>query len=360
MTTVLQVRDLAHRYGKVQVVNGVNFEIAQGEVLTLLGPSGCGKTTILRLVAGLEEPHDGEILLHGRTVAAPREGLFVSAERRNVGLVFQSYAVWPHMTVAENVAYPLEVRRWPRTRIQAKVEEMLHLTGLQDYAARPATALSGGQQQRVSLARALAYEPDILLLDEPLSNLDAQLRQEMRLHLKALQARLGTTILYVTHDQVEAMALSHRVAVMNAGRIAQLGTPADVYEAPASYFVQSFVGQTLTLDGVVERCNGHARIALDGHAMVLLDGAGRPPEGATVRVAVRPEDVRVEPLTDEDGADTLAGILEELVYCGTHYEGAVRVGAKAVTLDIPKPLAVERGQRVALRCEPTKVRTWRT
>ena len=192
-------------------VKNLSLDIFDGEIVTLLGPSGCGKTTILRLVAGLEEPLSGEIRLHGRAVAAPRDGVFVAAEHRNIGLVFQSYAVWPHMTVAENVAFPLEVRRWPRARIQAKVEETLHLTGLQDYAARPATALSGGQQQRVSLARALAYEPDILLLDEPLSNLDAQLRQQMRLHLKALQTRLGTTMLYVTHDQVEAMALSNRI-----------------------------------------------------------------------------------------------------------------------------------------------------
>jgi len=207
VSTILEVRNLVKRYGAVRAVDDVSFDLHQGQVLTLLGPSGCGKSTTLRMVAGLDEPDSGEIKLHGRVVASPRERVFVAAEKRNVGLVFQSYAVWPHMTVEQNVAYPLELRRQPRAKIRAKVDEMLHLTGLEGLADRPATALSGGQQQRVSLARAIAYEPDVLLLDEPLSNLDAQLRQEMRVQLKALQDRLGTTILYVTHDQLEAMAL---------------------------------------------------------------------------------------------------------------------------------------------------------
>jgi ABC-type Fe3+/spermidine/putrescine transport system ATPase subunit len=358
MTSILEVRNLEQRYGAVRAVDDVSFDLDQGEVLTLLGPSGCGKSTTLRLVAGLEQPHGGEIRLHGRIVASARTGVFVPAEKRNVGLVFQSYAVWPHMTVEQNVAYPLELRRQPRARIQAKVEEILHLTGLDGLADRPATALSGGQQQRVSLARAMVYEPDILLLDEPLSNLDAKLRQELRVQLKALQARLGTTILYVTHDQLEAMALSHRVAVMNRGRIEQLGPPDEVYDTPASYFVQSFVGQILAFDGVVARDAGRAWVELDPQSRLPLDAAHAPPDGAPVRVALRPEDVQLDPLGDEAAGDGLAGTLEELTFCGNHHEYTVRLSTTEIVLERPRVLGLQRGQRVVLRCAPTSVKTW--
>jgi ABC-type Fe3+/spermidine/putrescine transport system ATPase subunit len=358
MSGVLEVRKLAKRYGGVHAVHEVSFDLHRGEVLTLLGPSGCGKSTTLRLVAGLEEPDGGEIRLEGRVVASASPRVFVAAEKRNLGLVFQSYAVWPHMTVAQNVAYPLELRRTPRAQIRSKVDEVLHLVGLDGLADRSATALSGGQQQRVSLARAIVYEPDILLLDEPLSNLDAQLRQEMRVQLKALQRRLGTTILYVTHDQVEAMALSHWVAVMQHGRIEQLGTPAEVYETPASYFVQSFVGRILAFDGTVCRDNGTAAIDLGGDSRLALDDPGSMASGSRVRVALRPEDVRVEPLTNGGARDCLAGTLAEVVYCGDHVEAAIEVGANEVVLELPKEPWLERGARVALRCEPARVRAW--
>ncbi|HEY7067420.1 MAG TPA: ABC transporter ATP-binding protein [Chloroflexota bacterium] len=358
MSGILEVRGLAKRYGGVRAVDDVSFDLAEGQVLTLLGPSGCGKSTTLRLVAGLEEPDGGEIRLHGRVVAAASPRVFVAAEKRNLGLVFQSYAVWPHMTVAQNVAYPLELRRVPRAQIRGRVEEVLRLVGLEGLADRPATALSGGQQQRVSLARAIVYEPDILLLDEPLSNLDAQLRQEMRVQLKALQARLGTTILYVTHDQIEAMALSHVVAVMRHGQIEQLGTPAEVYEAPASYFVHSFVGRLLAFDGIVRRDNGTAWIELDAASRLPLDAAAALAAGTHVRVALRPEDVEVAPLGVGGEPHGLVGTLDELVYCGGHFEAAVRLGESEVVLELPKQLGVARGQQVALRCAPGKVRTW--
>jgi iron(III) transport system ATP-binding protein len=210
----------------------------------------------------------------------------------------------------------------------------------------------------VSLARAIVYEPDILLLDEPLSNLDAQLRQEMRVQLKALQARLGTTILYVTHDQLEAMALSHWVAVMHGGRIEQLGSPAEVYEAPATYFVQSFVGRILAFDGVVRGDNGRSWVELDGQGRLGLSAASSPTAGTPVRVALRPEDVDLEPLDGAGAEGALVGTVEELIYCGDHFEGAIRLGQSAVVLEIPKQRRVERGQRVALRVDPAKVRTW--
>ena len=248
MTTMLQVCDLTHRYGKVQVVNGVSFEVEQGEVLTLLGPSGCGKTTILRLVAGLEEPLGGEIRLHGRAVAAPRDGVFVAAEHRNVGLVFQSYAVWPHMTVAQNVAYPLEVRRWPRARIQAKVDETLHLTGLQDYAGpprdraqrRPAAARLAGAGARLRAghpaARRAAEQPRRAAApgDAPASEGAAE---------------RGWAPPSCTSPTIRSRRWRCRTAWPSSTRAASssLARPAEVYDAPTSYFVQSFVGQTLTL-----------------------------------------------------------------------------------------------------------------
>ncbi len=247
----LQVRDVVKRFGRVAAVNGVSFDVAHGEVLTLLGPSGCGKTTTLRVVAGFERPDAGEVDLQGRTVVAPAKRINLPPEKRGLGMVFQSYAIWPHMTVYENVAYPLVIRRVKSAEIKRRVEETLELVGLQGYGGRPATLLSGGQQQRVALARALVYSPSILLRDEPLSNLDAKLRSQMRIELKRLQQRVSVTVLFVTHDQVEAMSLSTKLAVMNLGKIEQLGTPQEVYEQPATPFVEDFIGRVLRFRGSV-------------------------------------------------------------------------------------------------------------
>src|SRR5712692_5484829 len=248
---VLEVRRLAKWYGSALAVDHISFELYRGETLTLLGPSGCGKSTTLRLIAGLERPDDGEIVVNGVVIASGGKGVFLPPEKRNMGLVFQSYAIWPHMTVEENVAYPLKIRHVSEQETRQRVRRMLELTGLDGLAQRPSTNLSGGQQQRVALARSLVYEPDILLLDEPLSNLDAQLRHEMRVQLKRLQAALGTTILFVTHDQLEAMTLSHRIAVMRAGVIEQLGAPREIYNRPATHFVHSFIGQCVNIRGHV-------------------------------------------------------------------------------------------------------------
>jgi iron(III) transport system ATP-binding protein len=342
----------------VKAVDDVSFELYPGEVLTLLGPSGCGKSTTLRLVAGLEEPTGGEIVVRGRLVASASKHLFIPAEKRNLGLVFQSYAVWPHMTVEQNVAYPLEIRNVPRKEIQRKVDEVVTQVGLEGFKTRPATQLSGGQQQRVALARALAYEPDLLLLDEPLSNLDAKLREEMRVQLKALQNRLGTTILYVTHDQTEAMSLSHRVAVMHNGRIEQIGAPSEIYESPANYFVQSFVGRTLTFDAVVRHRNGTAYVELDSTTDMALEGADLPAEGAHVRIAIRPEDVRLESSASGQEPNTLCTVLEDVIYGGDHLECFLRAGAVQLVVNAPKDLHLQRGQQLALRLDPAKVKVW--
>ena len=355
---VLAVRDLVKRYGEAVAVGGIAFDLHKGEVLTLLGHSGCGKSTTLRMAAGLEEPDGGVITLRGTVVADPARGTFVPAERRNVGLVFQSYAVWPHMTVGDNIAYPLEVRRIARTEIRRRVAAIAATVGLGDLVGRPATQLSGGQQQRVALARALVYEPDVLLLDEPFSNLDAKLRDEMRDQLRDLQHRLGTTILYVTHDQTEAMALSHRVAVMRAGKIEQLGTPVAVYENPANFFVQDFVGRTVVFAGEVVARNGAlATVRLKDAPTTLVaaaeDGLA---VGASARVACRPEDIQVT--TQSASANAVPATIADIAYGGDHFDCQVRAAGAEIALKLPKSAAPTLGQSLALALDPAKVKLW--
>ena len=247
----IEVADLVVRYGDVTAVDSIGFDIAPGELVTLLGPSGCGKTTTLRAVAGLETPSGGTIRLNGDTVYSAGERRNVPAEKRGVSMVFQSYAIWPHMTVFDNVAYGLRVRRLPQAEVRQNVERVLDLVQMQGFADRPASKLSGGQQQRVAVARAIAFSPSVVLFDEPLSNLDAKLRAEMRVELRELQRRLDITSLYVTHDQEEALAISDRVIVMNGGRIEQIGTPEDIYNRPHSRFVADFVGSANLIEGKV-------------------------------------------------------------------------------------------------------------
>jgi iron(III) transport system ATP-binding protein len=257
---MLEVKDLVKTFpgGRssdepVVAVDGVSFDVRPGQMFTLLGPSGCGKTTTLRSIAGLERPDSGEIVVSGRVLFSSSQKVNLRANERGLGMVFQSYAIWPHMNVLNNVAFPLQVlardRRPPRREIKERVREVLRLVQLEGLAERQATDLSGGQQQRLALARALVMQPPLLLLDEPLSNLDAKLREEMRFELKRLQQTLGITAVYVTHDQVEALAISNSVAVMRDGRIEQTGKPRDVYERPSSRFVADFIGISNFIDG---------------------------------------------------------------------------------------------------------------
>ena len=239
---MVSLSNVAKWYGEVLALDHVSFDVNAGEFLVLLGPSGCGKTTTLRSIAGLEEPDEGEVSIADRTVSSASRALFVPTEKREIGMVFQNYAIWPHMTVFRNVAYPLRLRGVARSVIQERVSATLALLGLSGLEMRPATHLSGGQQQRVALARALVFEPKLLLLDEPLSNLDAKLRIQMRVELKQLQRQTGITSVLVTHDQAESMSLADRIIVMNRGRIEQIGTPEQIYEHPGTQFVSDFVG----------------------------------------------------------------------------------------------------------------------
>ena len=339
------------RFGDVSVIPRLDLDIADREFVVLVGPSGCGKTTTLRMIAGLESPSAGEIRIKGQRINE------LPIHKRNLGIVFQNYALFPHKNIAANVGFGLKYRNVAPDEIGRRVARALEMVRLPGVEDRYPQQLSGGQQQRIALARALVIEPDVLLLDEPLSNLDAQLRQEMRVQLKALQSRLGTAFLYVTHDQAEAMALSHQVAVMHAGRIEQLGSPTDVYEAPATYFVQSFVGRILAFDGVLHAENGRAWVVLDDQLRLTVHPNGLS-AGSPVRVALRPEDVQVERLAGDRVAGELVGTVEQITYYGDHFEGEIRVGATSVLLELPKEQRLTRGERVALRVAPDRVKAW--
>src|SRR6202521_2588148 len=304
-------------------VDDVSFSVGAGEIVALLGPSGCGKTTTLRCVAGLEHPSAGVIRIGGAMVSAPAEGVLVPPRARNVGMVFQSYAVWPHMTVEQNVAYPLRQRRTSRAEIERRTAEALKLVGLSEFAERPVVSLSGGQMQRVALARRLVYEPALLLLDEPPSNLDANLRLRLRDDLRRIIKRTGVTALYVTHDQAEAAVLGDRVGVMRDGKLLQIGPPTEIYNRPADLFVARFTGASNLFSGRVLARHGEFGTieAPSGHRL----GAWLPPRvaaGAAVKIAVRPENVR---FASDGGVNQLAARVTS-----QRYEGAQTVYGLAV------------------------------
>lgn len=292
--------------GRVDALRAIDLEVAEGEFCVLLGPSGCGKTTTLRCVAGLERPDGGEIEIAGKLVNSAARRVYVPTERRDIGMVFQSYAIWPHMNVFQNVAFPLtEGRtRFSKREVADKVARALKRVQLDGLGDRPATDLSGGQQQRVAMARAMVTEPKILLMDEPLSNLDARLREQMRVELRKITKSVGVTVLYVTHDQAEALSLGDRVCVMNAGEILQIASPHEVYERPANLFVAQFVGEMNFVPG---------KIAAQGRIECSLGSlAASPPNGGTVgapvTLAIRPEHVRVAPAPSHGSANTLGKV----------------------------------------------------
>jgi iron(III) transport system ATP-binding protein len=293
MAATLEVRDLVKAFAAARpAVDGVSFTVPPGEIVVLLGPSGCGKTTTLRCVAGLEHPTAGAIIIGGRAVSSPAYGVMVPARQRGIGMVFQSYAVWPHMTVAQNVRYPLRHRGVRRADADRQVAETLDLVGLSDYASRPVVSLSGGQMQRVALARSLVYRPHLLLLDEPLSNLDAKLRVRLRDDLRRILKATGMTALYVTHDQSEAVVLGDRVGVMRDGKLLQMASPNEIYNRPADLFVANFTGASNELAGrLLERHGEFGIVDLGGgqYAEAALLAPLAP--GDAVRIALRPENI---------------------------------------------------------------------
>jgi ABC-type Fe3+/spermidine/putrescine transport system ATPase subunit len=356
---IIEIRGLSKSFGSVRALDDVGFSIGKGEVFTLLGPSGCGKSTTLRIIAGLEDAEAGEISLGGQTIFSSDRHINLPPEKRNMGMVFQSYAIWPHMTVAANVAYPLRLRGVSGAKVRERVAQALKLVDLEAQSDRDAPKLSGGQQQRVALARALVYEPDILLLDEPLSNLDVKLREQMRFELKLLQERLGLTLIYVTHDQSEALSLSDRIALMNFGRIEQLGAPQDLYEHPATEFVRDFLGKTITLPGRVAALeNGGARVELaraPGSLTCAAGGRPLPAAGSEVMVAIRPEKVKI---AVEGGNGGLPGRIETVLYQGERTECLVRVGEELLTIYGPPEVVGLRGRDVTLILPAEAISLW--
>lgn len=344
----VRIEALTKRYGDSTAVDGLDLTVADGEFVTLLGPSGCGKTTTLRCIAGLEIPDGGEIAIGGKLASAPRQGVFTRPEKRDIGMVFQSYALWPHMTVAGNVGYPLKLARTPRAAIDKRVGEMLELVGLSHLASRRATSLSGGQQQRVAVARALVSRPRLLLFDEPLSNLDARLRASMRAELRAIHARTGTTSVCVTHDQVEALTLSDRVVVMNAGRVVQVGTPEQIFGAPADHFVAHFVGFDVFLPGELIGLDGKsALVRLEGTGQIVRSTAGDGLRlNQAVEVATRSSAVRIHPRGDNEPPDAVTGTVVDRAFMGDSVQFTLDVGGHQILALVPTDDAVEGAGRL--------------
>jgi len=315
MSTVT-ISHVTKAFGNNTVLQDFDESIRDGEFVTLLGPSGCGKTTLLRIIAGFEKPTSGEVYIDGRAVSGKK--VFVPPEKRNLGMVFQNYAVWPHMNVFENAAYPLRIRKQDRNRIREEVNRVLEIVHLSRYTDRLPSQLSGGQQQRVALARALVAEPDLLLLDEPLSNLDAKLRESMRFEIKEIQRKLGITVVYVTHDQTEAMAMSDRIFVINRGVVQQSGTPQEIYNHPRNQFVADFLGKVDFLRGSAEE--GRVVFPALGGQFLPYSGSCR----GKVDVGIRPENI----IFAEDGP--LRGTLETCYYLGDVSDCRVRIGDTSV------------------------------
>ena len=321
----ISVRSLAKSYGSLTVVHGISFSVEKGEFVSLLGPSGCGKTTTLRCIAGLEDADGGTISIDGQLVSAPEERVKVPPHERNIGMVFQSYAIWPHMSVIENVGFPLSTRKVPARAVKEQAQEALDIVGMLHLKDRAPAQLSGGQQQRVALARAIVGQPSVLLFDEPLSNLDAKLRETTRGEIRRLQRRLNIAAVYVTHDQEEALSMSDRVIVMRGGRIMQVGSPRDLYRRPDNRFVADFVGKASFIPIVPQQGGWGSR---DGTAIKVRDDHGEI--SGNVQLMIRPEAIvlsdRDSPERGRADLNRLAGIIKDADYMGAHTEYQVQVG----------------------------------
>ena len=324
MAEFLEFRGVSKRFGTVQAVDGVSLEIKKGEFFSLLGPSGCGKTTMLRLAAGFEDPDAGRVFLAGRDITG------LPPNKRKVNTIFQSYALFPHMTVRDNIAFGLTIAKRPKAEVRDEVDRMLDLIRMADQAAKKPGQLSGGQKQRVAVARALINKPDVLLLDEPLAALDLKLRQKMLIELDLIHDEVGITFLYVTHDQAEAMSLSDRIAVMDGGRIEQIGAPAEIYESPRTSFVAAFIGDTNFLEGRVEACpdREYCRLAIAGLPGIHCFNDKSLQPGQPIFLSIRPEKIHIsrERPEEKPQRNYLSAVIEDVIYLGSNTKYWVRAG----------------------------------
>ncbi|MEW6333403.1 MAG: ABC transporter ATP-binding protein [Thermodesulfobacteriota bacterium] len=352
----IEIRNLYKRYKKVVAVNHIELDVQEGELLTLLGPSGCGKTTTLRCIAGLEKPEEGDIIIDGKPMISRG---FVQPSQRGIGMMFQNYAVWPHMKVYSNIVYGLKLQKISRQSIQERARNVLELVGLQGLEERYPGQLSGGQQQRVALARALIRNPKVLLLDEPLSNLDAKLREKMRFEIKSLVKRMGITSVYVTHDQAEAMVISDRIVVMDRGDIVQIGSPHDIYVKPASRFVADFIGAMNFFPGEVVQVlpdtnEAYVRTGFSEKLLCRSAGADVTTPGQKVYASIRPEDVEVFAEPPQAGKNLFKGIIENRAYLGNFLFFFVNINGTTIRVQAPHLLPQEEGQELHLSLTPNK------
>jgi spermidine/putrescine ABC transporter ATP-binding subunit len=348
---MIEFREVSKRYGTLVANDRLSLTIRRGELMTLLGPSGCGKTTALRCLTGYNQPDEGRIFLDGKDVTD------VPTHQRELGMVFQNFALFPHMTVQDNVGFPLMIRSLPKEERGKLVAEALHLVRLEGYAGHYPRQLSGGQQQRVGLARALVYRPKVLLLDEPLSNLDAKLREEMRFEIKEVVTRLGITAMYVTHDQAEALALSDRVAIMNRGRLEQLGTPEEIYEQPRSRFVAEFIGLSNFLEGRVQSIQGENMLVGVGSVTVTTPALQAASPGQKVLLFARPNEIELLRPEEAPGANVFGAQVEKATYLGDTMDYRLIFG-QGLELRIQTDARHRLGPGTTVRIRLPRIRSW--
>jgi len=354
----VRIEKLIKRFGNVTAVDGVDIRIPEGKIVTLLGPSGCGKTTTLRCVAGFENADEGQIWIGDRLIFDSKQKINISPQKRGMGMVFQSYAVWPHMTVYENIAFPLRIRKLSGKEIDERVKRAMNMVGIEELSKRLPSAVSGGQQQRVAFARAIVYDPAVLLLDEPLSNLDAKLRERMRFEILELQRKIGVTTIYVTHDQEEAMVLSDEVMVMNLGQVIQRGDPEEIYFKPSNEFVADFIGKINFLSGVVQSNDeGRSVISItdEGFKSEILTTHTNFKPGQKVLASVRPENIHIHTGKPDETVNMWAARLERKNFLGGLFDMVISVGAKELRCRTPFVIDAKSGADIYIHIKPKDV-----
>lgn len=355
----IEIKNLCKNYfseGKqIGAVDNVNLTIPANKIFTLLGPSGCGKTTLLRCIIGLEAPDSGEIIIGDETVWSKEKGIFVPPEKRGLSMVFQTYAIWPHMNVFNNIAYPLQTARMAKEEIKNKVSRTLAMVKLAGFENRPATKLSGGQQQRVALARALVAEPKVILFDEPLSNLDAKLREDTRKELRSFLTKLKITAIYVTHDRLEALTLSDLIAVMKDGVIIETGSPKDIYFSAKQQFVADFIGKANLIEGKVKEINTDLTYIDSPIGVVTAPGKTGAASGDKVVLCLRPQFFEVLKPEEARDCNTFKGKIESLLFIGESYEGMVSIGDTSLIVRFDPKAVLQEGDKISLYIAPPQV-----